>query len=228
MLETPKQTVLVVDDSPFEREYLARLLDAKDRHVLTAESGEKALDILKGVETALVLLDVHMHGLSGLETAALIRKSRHNPFVPIIFITAMDTKEEHIVAGYSAGAVDYLEKPVDPELLRSKVRVFCQLSAQKATIQRQLDEIRRMNVELTRQIDEIRQLRGMIPICVHCKSVRDDEGFWQTIEYYLGEHSGAEFSHSLCPGCRDELYPGLPSSKKRAAEAASKHEAEQG
>ena len=221
MVDSPVQTVLIVDDSPFEREYLVRLLEAPDRHIVTAESGEKAMDIMRGVDVALVLLDVHMSGLTGFETAERIRKSDHNPFVPIIFITATETKDEHVFAGYSAGAVDYLTKPVEPELLKSKVRIFCQLCSQKAVIQDQLEEIRRMNEELSRQIEEIRTLRGLIPICVHCKSVRDDAGFWQGIEHYISDHSKAEFSHSLCPQCRDELYPGLPSSRKPKDAASS-------
>ena len=89
------------------------------------------------------------------------------------------------------------------------MNVFCQLSAQRFLIHRQLDEIQAKNKVLLRQLEEIKTLRGLVPICAKCKSVRDDSGFWQSIEIYVSEHSEAEFSHSLCPECKDELYPGL-------------------
>ena len=74
MLDSPKQTILIVDDSPFEREYLVKLLESPDRHIVTAESGEKALEILQSVDIALALLDVHMVGWSGFENITARRK----------------------------------------------------------------------------------------------------------------------------------------------------------
>jgi len=207
--ELPRQSVLVVDDSPTDLRYIGRLLEAPDRHVLTASSGEEALNILKGVEFALVILDVHMDGMDGFETAERIRDDERTQDIPIIFVTATGLEEETIFQGYDAGAVDYLFKPVEPNLLRSKVNIFCQLSAQRLLIQDQLEEIQAKNDVLRRQLEEIKTLRGLVPICAKCKSIRDDSGFWQCIELYISEHSEAEFSHSLCPDCRDELYPGL-------------------
>ena len=207
--ERPRQSVLVVDDSPTDLRYIGRLLDAPDRHILMAAGGEEALNILKGVELALVILDVHMEGMDGFQTADRMRDDERTQDIPIIFITATGREEETIFQGYDAGAVDYLFKPVEPNLLRSKVNVFCQLSAQRLLIQEQLQEIQAKNQVLRRQLEEIKTLRGLVPICAKCKSVRDDSGFWQCIENYISEHSEAEFSHSLCPDCRDELYPGL-------------------
>ncbi len=207
--EPPRQSVLVVDDSPTDLRYIGRLLEAPDRHILTASSGEEALNILRGVALALVILDVHMDGLDGFETAERMRDDKRTRDIPIIFVTATGLEEETVFQGYDAGAVDYLFKPVEPNLLRSKVNVFCQLSAQRLLIQEQLQEIQAKNDVLRRQLEEIKTLRGLVPICAKCKSVRDDSGFWQCIELYVSEHSEAEFSHSLCPDCRDELYPGL-------------------
>ena len=207
--ELPRQSVLVVDDSPTDLRYLGRLLEAPDRHVLMAASGEEALKILKGVELALVILDVRMEGMSGFETAERIRADECTRDIPIVFVTATGREEKTIFQGYDAGAVDYLFKPIEANLLRSKVKVFCQLSAQRLLIQKQLQEIQAKNEVLRHQLEEIKTLRGLVPICAKCKSVRDDSGFWQSIENYVSEHSEAEFSHSLCPDCTDELYPGL-------------------
>jgi len=207
--ELPRQSVLVVDDSPTDLRYIGRLLEAPDRHVLMAASGEEALSILEDVELTLVILDVHMDDMDGFETAERMRDDDRARNIPIIFVTATGLEEETVFQGYDAGAVDYLFKPVEPNLLRSKVNVFCQLSSQRLLIQNQLNEIQAKNDVLRRQLEEIKTLRGLVPICAKCKSVRDDSGFWQCIENYISEHSEAEFSHSLCPDCRDELYPGL-------------------
>lgn len=205
----PRQSVLVVDDSPTDLLYMTRLIEAPDRHILTAASGEEAIKIIQGVEFALVLLDVHLEGMSGIETAEQLRSDERTKHLPIIFVTGSGKREEQIFEAYDTGAVDYLIKPVEPNLLRSKVNVFCELSVQRHVIQEQLDEIQKKNKVLKRQLEEIKTLRGLVPICAKCKNVRDDSGFWQTIENYVCEHSEAEFSHSLCPECRNTLYPGI-------------------
>ncbi len=206
---TPRQSVLIVDDSPTDLLYLTRVLERPDRHIISARSGEEALQVLKGFECALVLLDIHLEGLNGFQTAEKIRAEERTRHLPVIFITATSRDQENVFRGYDAGAVDYLFKPLEANLLRSKVNVFCELSAQRLVIQEQLKEIQAKNEVLRRQLEEIKTLRGLIPICAHCKNVRDDSGFWQTIEAYVCDHSEAEFSHSLCPECTDVLYPGL-------------------
>jgi DNA-binding response OmpR family regulator len=209
MTKSTKQMVLVVDDSPFEREYLSTLLTNENRYIIQCASGEEAIEILKGFEVALILLDVQLEGISGLKTARKLHENPKTKDIPIIFITGQDTQTEHMFEGYDAGAVDYLVKPVEPMWLKSKVDVFCRLSQLRKVVEDQLTEIQEKNDELNRQLEEIQVLRGFIPICASCKMVRDDSGFWQNIEHYICDHSGAEFSHSLCPGCTDKLYPEL-------------------
>lgn len=210
----PRQAVLVVDDSPTDLFYLTKLLEHPERHILTAQSGEEALQVLKGFEFALVLLDVHLETMNGFQVAAEIRKSERTRHLPIIFISATSQNEDQVFRGYDAGAVDYLFKPVEPNLLKSKVNVFCELSRQRVVIQHQLEEIQAKNEVLNRQLEEIQTLRGLVPICARCKNVRDDSGFWQSIEAYVSDHSEAEFSHSLCPHCANTLYPGIAAAKK--------------
>jgi CheY-like chemotaxis protein len=205
----PRQSVLIVDDSPSDVLYIRKLIERTDRHVLTAHSGEEALKVLKGFECALVLLDIQLEGLNGFQTAEKIRASARTRHLPIIFISATKRDQENVFRGYDAGAVDYLFKPLEPNLLRSKVSVFCELAAQRFVIQEQLKEIQAKNEVLHQQLEEIKTLRGLVPICARCKNVRDDSGFWQTIEAYVSDHSEAEFSHSLCPDCAGVLYPGF-------------------
>jgi DNA-binding response OmpR family regulator len=178
--------------------------------VVSAQSGEEAIDLFLQNEFALLLLDVLMGGISGFETTSRIRALDHdNNDVPIIFVTATNTDATNIFEGYEAGAVNYLLKPVDKSTLRSKVNVFCRLHTQRDLIQTQLDEIKRKNDELEKHLAEIDVLRGLVPICASCKNVRDDTGYWHSIEQYLTEHSDAKLTHSICPTCTETLYPGL-------------------
>ena len=136
MIEPKQQKVLVADDSPLARELIVEMLSDLEIEVVSAESGEEAIEHFLKNQFALVLLDVLMGGISGFETAARIRALDHdNNEVPIIFVTATNTDATNIFEGYEAGAVDYLLKPVDKQTLRSKVSVFCRLHAQRDVIQ---------------------------------------------------------------------------------------------
>ena len=122
----PKARILVVDDD--ERNLLAVTEVLKDlAQVVSATSGQEALrHLLKG-EFAVILLDVFMPGMDGYETAGLIREREQTAGIPIIFLSAVNKETEHLMRGYSMGAVDYVFKPVDPMILKSKVGVFVDL-----------------------------------------------------------------------------------------------------
>ena len=77
------------------------------------------------------------------------------------------------------------------------------------------EELERANGELQLALDSIKTLKGLVPICAHCKSIRNDEGFWQVLEVYVTDHSEAEFSHGICPACAQTHYPGLLSDLKQ-------------
>ena len=153
----------------------------------------------------LVLLDVQMPEMNGFEMAELMRASKKTREIPIIFVTALSTDQEHIFHGYETGAVDYICKPIhEPMVLRSKVRVFCQLHNQKRLIEKQVDELASQNEKLQEQLEEIKTLRTILPICSVCKKIRDDQGYWNQLESYLRDHSGVRFSHGYCPECAAE------------------------
>src|SRR5207302_6338891 len=116
--------ILMVDDSATNLLALESILRAPDRNLIRASSGEAALRYLLDHETAVILLDVYMPGIDGLQTAELVRSREKSRDIPIIFLTANSTGLRDVNRGYSLGAVDYIVKPVDPEILRSKVAVF--------------------------------------------------------------------------------------------------------
>ena len=127
MSEATKANILVVDDRPDKHVVFRAILDELGQNLYTAASGDEALRQVLQRDFAVILLDVNMPGMDGLETAALIRGRAKSAHIPIIFITADYADELRISKGYSLGAVDYLSSPVLPEILRSKVKVFVDL-----------------------------------------------------------------------------------------------------
>ena len=127
--------MLVVDDD--ERNLLAISTVLEDvAEVIVAHSGEEALrQLLKG-EFAVILLDVYMPGLDGYETAQIVRSREQTKRIPIVFLSAVNKETEHLMRGYEMGAVDYVFKPVDPIVLRSKIAVFVDLFAKTKEIER--------------------------------------------------------------------------------------------
>ena len=134
---TPERTarVLLVDDEPDNLVTLEAVLEPLGRELVRATSGEEALRHLLRDDFAVILLDVRMPGLDGFETAALIKQRERTRHVPIIFVTAISKDTEHVFRGYSEGAVDYLLKPYDPAVLRSKVAVFVDLYEKAAALE---------------------------------------------------------------------------------------------
>lgn len=123
---TPK--ILIVDDRRANLIAMEKMLKPLGAELVCASSGNEALTLaLSQKHFALCLLDVMMPGMDGFETAELLRQNKTTEFTPIIFITAIGKEEQHIFKGYGSGAVDYLLKPIDPKILRSKVKVFLDL-----------------------------------------------------------------------------------------------------
>jgi PAS domain S-box-containing protein len=119
--------ILIVDDEPRNLVVLETVLDDPGYRIVRAESADQALLALVAKEFALLILDVRMPTMTGFELAHLIRQRKKTEQVPIIFITAYYKEDQHILEGYGTGAVDYLHKPVDPVILRSKVAIFAEL-----------------------------------------------------------------------------------------------------
>jgi signal transduction histidine kinase/DNA-binding response OmpR family regulator len=124
-------TILLVDDHPPNLTALEAILEPLDGRLLYASSGVEAVEIASREDLALILLDLQMPELDGFETAALLKKSDHSRGVPIIIVTADEPTRAEVARGYASGAVDFLFKPLDPDMLRSKVRVFLELYEQR-------------------------------------------------------------------------------------------------
>jgi CheY-like chemotaxis protein len=207
--------ILIVDDSTDQFALLRTILTkAGHTQILGAESAQAAFSILSldGAQSPtdidLILMDVLMPEIDGVQACRTIKQQAHLRDIPIIMVTAKNDLD-NLHEAFSAGAMDYINKPVKSvELL---ARVASALTLKKETDCRKLREVelRRSNEELQKALGEVKVLRGLIPICASCKKIRNDGGFWQQLEEYIGEHSEAEFSHGLCQPCLKKLYPGV-------------------
>ena len=139
-VQPSRANILIVDDRADKLLVYQTILEDLDQNLFTAASGEQALKQVLERDFAVILLDVNMPGLNGLETGALIRKRTRSAHIPIIFITADYGDEGHMARGYALGAVDYIASPIVPEILQAKVKVFVDLYLLAQQAQRQAQE----------------------------------------------------------------------------------------
>jgi CheY-like chemotaxis protein/anti-sigma regulatory factor (Ser/Thr protein kinase) len=146
-IDAAAAAVLIVDDRPENLATLEAFLEPLGARIVTAGSGREALKLLTSEQFAVILLDVQMPEMDGFETAASIRSRPETRSVPIIFLTGISASPENVFRGYEAGAVDYIVKPVDPAILRSKVAVFVELFEKTREIARQAELLREQEQE---------------------------------------------------------------------------------
>jgi PAS domain S-box-containing protein len=155
---TEQVDILLVDDRAENLLALEAILEPLGQRLVRAQSGEAALRCLLEREFAVILLDVQMPGMNGFETARMIKARDRTKHVPIIFLTAISKDDDYVFKGYSVGAVDYMSKPFQPEILRSKVQVFVDLYVQRRRIAEQEQRIR----DIERQELELRHMRELL------------------------------------------------------------------
>ena len=142
-----RMKVLIVDDYIENINALTELLRSDDIEILTATGGEEALNIFSQIEIDLALFDVQMPGMTGFELARLVRGVRRYRHLPIIFVTAQQQDRSVIFEGYETGAVDLLFKPLDPHVVRSKVRAFVEIIQQRGILKDHVDELERLKLQ---------------------------------------------------------------------------------
>jgi len=148
MTSESKANVLLVDDRPENLLAMQTILEDLGQNLVCAASGHEALRFLLTEDVALILLDVQMPGLNGFDFAELVRERERTQHTPIIFVSATSRDEQYVFKGYSLGAVDYMTKPFEPEILKSKVRFFTRLFLQNQEIKRQAALLEQTNSEL--------------------------------------------------------------------------------
>lgn len=161
-------SILVVDDHPANLLALEGILEPLQQNVVKAGSGEEALKYLLHTDFSVILMDVQMPGLDGTQTARIIKERERTRHIPIIFLTAISREAAHIFKGYSAGAVDYLLKPFDPDILRAKVQVFVDLWLVRKRLERREAIVRQREREFIEKQSELRiqNVTDVMPLMV--------------------------------------------------------------
>lgn len=142
--------ILIVDDLKENHLVMESVLVDPELDIIKAMSGEEALSLCLEHDFAVIFMDVQMPGMDGFETAELLRSIEKTKLIPIIFVTAISKEQKSIFKGYEVGAIDYLPKPIDPIILRSKARVFKELYQQRQIIEKQVEELEQRLEELSK------------------------------------------------------------------------------
>ena len=216
MYSEPKVNILIVDDQPENLLALEAILGSLGQNLVRATSGKDALRCLLNQDFAVILLDVQMPEMDGFEAATLVRQRQRSRYTPIIFLTAFSTSDTFVFKGYSLGAVDYLFKPIEAEILTSKVTVFVDLFKKTAEVKRQAAELAVVNAELRQSEKRFRSLSACSPIGIF---LTDGEGrytytnpcyraicgFTQNEESQATPSRGESWLHLVHPDDREQV-----------------------
>jgi DNA-binding response OmpR family regulator len=190
--------ILVAEDDRVACRMLESVLAEWGYHVTAVGDGLAALRELSGPDAPqLAILDWLMPGIDGSEVCRRLRAEPiPRPFY-LIMLTIKGSRAD-VITGLRAGADDYIAKPFDPGELEARLQVGRRMLG----LQRSLEARVR---QLEEAMLQVKQLRGLLPICMYCKKIRDEENYWEQVEAYLAAHSEAVFSHSICPHCYESI-----------------------
>ena len=190
--------VLVAEDHQVSRHLLESNLQNWGFEVVSAQDGKAAVEILEGPDApALAILDWMMPQMDGVEVCRSVRQQSGKPYIYLLLLTAKSQKDE-IAAGLDAGADDYVIKPFDPDELRARLKVGQRVVELERTLEKRVEDL---EVALA----DVRKLKSLLPICMYCKSIRDDGDYWREIDEYIYRETGTDFSHGICPACMAKL-----------------------
>ena len=191
--------ILIAEDDATSRIVLQRVLAKWGYDVVVTTDGNEAWEAFQNARPDMAILDWMMPEMAGVDVCRRIRAHEGAGYVYVVLLTAKVQKQD-IVEGLEAGADDYLAKPFDHAELRSRIRV----GERVVELERALAA--KVSI-LEKALADVKRLSGLIPICMHCKKIRDDKDYWHSVEGYIAEHSEATFSHGLCPECLEKYYP---------------------
>ena len=190
--------VLIAEDDVVSRRLLEATLVKWGYDVVVTTDGLEALEALSKPDApSLAILDWMMPGLDGAQVCLKARALAGERFLYMILLTAKGRKED-IVEGLTAGADDYVIKPFDRAELKARINAGERILRLQAELAARVKEL-----ELA--LTNVKLLQGLLPICCYCKKIRDDKNYWQQVDTYVADHSEAQFTHGICPDCRDKI-----------------------
>jgi len=194
--------ILIVDDDPDALFAASRVLGAEGYQVLKAGSAAQCLAMIKETRPDLILLDVVLPDRDGSDLCREIKSDPELAGIYIVLLSGLKISSIEQAEGLDIGADGYIVRPISNQELKARVKAMVRI----LTAERERD---RLIAELKDALAKVRQLSGLLPICAHCKNIRDDKGYWKKIESYICDHSEVDFSHSICPDCAKIYYPDL-------------------
>ena len=207
--------ILIAEDDAVSRRLLEATLTKWDYEVVVTADGTQALEALKNPDApSLAVLDWMMPGLDGSEVCRQLRQTIGDRLLYVLLLTAKGSKDD-IVQGLTAGADDYVVKPFDRAELKARLDVG-------QRILRLQTELGARVKELELALSKVKLLQGLLPICCYCKKIRDDQNYWRQVEGYVAEHSEAQFTHAICPSCREKIIKPELERLRSGQEAMSK------
>lgn len=207
-MEPDLTRVLIAEDDKPSSILLERNLQNWGFSVIKATDGEEALAILESDDAPnLAILDWMMPKLDGREVCLRVRKHVNRPYIYIIMLTAKSHKEA-ITVGLRSGADDYVIKPFEAGELEARLSVGQRMVRLERTLANKV-------AALETALSDVHNLKSLLPICMYCDKIRDDDSGWRSFEDYFKQQSASNFSHGVCPDCYgrqlDELDAGKPS-----------------
>lgn len=194
--------ILVVDDDPDVRFATARVIRKEGFSVIEAGSGNECIHRAGQEKPDIILLDVVLPDIEGPQVCKTIKADPFFRDTHIILISGKKTASNEQAMGLDCGADGYIARPISNQELRARVDSLVRILLGER-------EREQLIQELQKAIAEIKVLSGLLPLCSHCKKIRDDKGYWNQVEAYIEKHSDAEISHSICPQCAEKYYPDM-------------------
>jgi phosphoserine phosphatase RsbU/P len=190
--------ILIAEDDAVSRRLLEATLTKWGYEVISTSDGLQALEVLCQPDApSLAILDWMMPGMDGAEVCLKAREMAADRSLYIILLTAKGRKED-IVEGLTAGADDYIVKPFDRSELKARMNAGERILRLQAELSSRVKEL-----ELA--LTNVKLLQGLLPICCYCKKIRNDQNYWEQVDSYIADHSEAQFTHGICPDCRDKI-----------------------
>lgn len=175
--------ILIAEDEPVSSRILQLTLEHFGHEVIATSDGREAWEKFDADPVRVIVSDWMMPDVDGIELCRRVRERPKTEYTYFILLTAIHTGRENLQKAMAAGVDDFLTKPLDREAIIMRLRVAERI------------------LDFTSQI---RALKELLPICMYCKRVRDDQDYWQQVETYIHTCTGTNFSHGICPECLDE------------------------
>jgi len=200
--------ILIAEDDSLSQTMLKAMVARAGFEPVVTGDGLEALQILSRADgPKLAVLDWMMPGMDGPDVCRKMREIKTDEPAYLILLTSRDDKKD-VILGLKSGSNDYVVKPYDIEELKVRIGIGRKVVELQSMLAGRISELKSA-------LDQIKTLRGLLPICMYCKKIRDDRQYWQQVEHYVAGHTDAQFSHSICPDCyKKYVEPELAVMKK--------------